>query len=148
MIYPGNGSNAINRIKTAIAQSLLIQDVGETLSCFHSAGYKLSILRITAYEVGWSPPMSLTAGRAREVAASCLCSESLTVSAGHVSLRMLAHYSHVRLANWRRALDPDSSRSSRGGYVTELGTIGHSEDSGSPQVTVSDPPHRLNVWWT
>ena len=54
--------------------------------------------------------------------------------AGHVSLKMLAHYSHVRLDAKRKALDALSNWGSVGGYGTNHGTNTPSEPKSSPQV--------------
>jgi integrase len=54
--------------------------------------------------------------------------------AGHVSPRMLAHYSHVRLEAKRKALDGLSGQGARSGYGTKHGTIDQPEDSTIPQV--------------
>ncbi len=51
--------------------------------------------------------------------------------AGHVSPRMLAHYSHVRLEAKRKALDALSSRGSGGSYGTNPDT---NEFPDAPQV--------------
>jgi len=54
--------------------------------------------------------------------------------AGHVSPRMLAHYSHVRLENRRKALDALSGRGSGGGYGTKHGTNEQTEGPIVPQA--------------
>jgi hypothetical protein len=55
--------------------------------------------------------------------------------AGHVSPRMLAHYSHVRLDAKRQALDALSSRGSRGSYGTNNDTNPGPERMPFSQVT-------------
>jgi len=54
--------------------------------------------------------------------------------AGHVSLRMLEHYSHIRLDAKRAALEALSQRSGRVGYVTNNDTKTLSALSDNPQV--------------
>ena len=58
--------------------------------------------------------------------------------AGHVSRKMLEHYSHIRLDAKRKALEALSNRPQRmeeqGGYGTKDTTIGLSESSTSTQV--------------
>ena len=54
--------------------------------------------------------------------------------AGHVSLKMLAHYSHVRLDAKRKALDALSGGSSGSGYGTNHDTIAPVAPEPSPQV--------------
>ncbi len=53
-----------------------------------------------------------------ELAESQASDQTIMAIAGHVSPRMLAHYSHVRLDAKRQALDALSSRALRGGYGT------------------------------
>ena len=69
-----------------------------------------------------------------ELAESLASDQTIMSIAGHVSPRMLAHYSHVRLENRRRALDTLSSRSSTGSHVTIHVTKGKSDGSVPPQV--------------
>lgn len=54
--------------------------------------------------------------------------------AGHVSLKMLAHYSHVRMAAKRKALDALSGGGSGGSYGTNNATNSLSEATPSSQV--------------
>jgi integrase len=54
--------------------------------------------------------------------------------AGHVSPKMLAHYSHVRMATKRKALDALSSGGPGGGYGTKRGTNSGRRILRSPQV--------------
>jgi len=54
--------------------------------------------------------------------------------AGHVSQRMLNHYSHIRLDAKRKALDSLSSRGKVTGYVTNHGTKQLNGEVPSPQV--------------
>ena len=54
--------------------------------------------------------------------------------AGHVSPKMLAHYSHVRLDAKRKALDAISSGGSTGGYGTNNVTNAQSAPRPNPQV--------------
>jgi len=53
-----------------------------------------------------------------ELAESRASDQTIMAIAGHVSARMLAHYSHVRLEAKRQALDALTGRGSRGGYGT------------------------------
>jgi len=53
-----------------------------------------------------------------ELAESLASDQTVMAIAGHVSPRMLAHYSHVRLDAKRQALDALSSKGSRGSYGT------------------------------
>jgi hypothetical protein len=75
-------------------------------------------------------------GFASQDAAKMAAREDATIMsiAGHVSPRMLAHYSHVRLENRRKALDALSSRNQDRGYVTIHVTKGKTEGSVPPQV--------------
>jgi hypothetical protein len=54
--------------------------------------------------------------------------------AGHVSPKMLAHYSHVRLDAKRQALDALSSKGSLWGYVTNHDTNAAVAPKPGPQV--------------
>jgi integrase len=57
--------------------------------------------------------------------------------AGHVSRKMLDHYSHIRLAAKRNALDQLSTAHGRGGYATNRATNGLPEGNGDAQVLES-----------
>jgi hypothetical protein len=54
--------------------------------------------------------------------------------AGHVSPKMLAHYSHVRMNAKRKALDPLSREDSRDSYGTNHDTKNQPAVSADPQV--------------
>ena len=54
--------------------------------------------------------------------------------AGHVSPKMLAHYSHVRLEAKRQALDALSTREAEGGHVTNNVTNGMASGSAEAEV--------------
>jgi hypothetical protein len=69
-----------------------------------------------------------------ELAESFASDQTIMSIAGHVSQRMLAHYSHVRLENRRKALDALSGGVTGGGYVTKHGTMAQSEGTAIPQV--------------
>ena len=68
-----------------------------------------------------------------ELAESQTSDQTIMSIAGHVSPRMLAHYSHVRLDAKRKALEAISSRNLRG-YGTKRVTNGHADDKLNPQV--------------
>jgi len=69
-----------------------------------------------------------------ELAESLASDQTVMAIAGHVSPRMLAHYSHVRLEAKRKALDALSQGVHRGGYVTNRVTNGQSPTVPLPQV--------------
>jgi integrase len=69
-----------------------------------------------------------------ELAESLTSEQTIMSIAGHVSPRMLAHYSHVRLENRRKALDALSSRGSAGGYGTKRDTKAPSDAMALPHV--------------
>src|SRR5215467_319668 len=54
--------------------------------------------------------------------------------AGHISPRMLEHYSHIRMEAKRQALDALSGSGSVGGHGTNDGTKSHSEPGQSLQL--------------
>ena len=54
--------------------------------------------------------------------------------AGHVSQKMLEHYSHIRLDAKRTALDALSQRSGRGGYGTNSATNEPEASNANSQV--------------
>ena len=54
--------------------------------------------------------------------------------AGHVSPKMLAHYSHVRIDAKRKALDALSGGGSAGGYGTKYDTNSQAQSTREPQV--------------
>jgi integrase len=68
-----------------------------------------------------------------ELAESQASDQTIMAIAGHVSPKMLAHYSHVRLDAKRRALDAISSGTSEG-YGTNHATDQTSEAKPGPQV--------------
>ena len=69
-----------------------------------------------------------------ELAESLTSDQTIMSIAGHVSPRMLAHYSHVRLEAKRRALDALSSGGAAGSYGTKHVTNGEAESVPHPQV--------------
>ena len=77
-----------------------------------------------------------------ELAESAASDSIIRSIAGHVSQKMLEHYSHVRLEAKRQALDAltttrlgtDSQGASEGSYVTRNVTKGASKEVRSPQV--------------
>ena len=69
-----------------------------------------------------------------ELAESQASDQTVMAIAGHVSQKMLAHYSHVRLDAKRRALDAISSGGSTGGYGTNHGTNAPVPPQPGPQV--------------
>ena len=69
-----------------------------------------------------------------ELAESQTSDQTIMSIAGHVSPRMLAHYSHVRLQAKRRALEALSNWSTREGYGTKTVTSPPAEGMPSPQV--------------
>ena len=80
-----------------------------------------------------------------ELAESAASDSVIRSIAGHVSQKMLEHYSHVRLEANRRALDAltitrlgsDNQGASEGGYVTRNVTKGGSEGMPAPEVIQS-----------
>ena len=80
------------------------------------------------------PPMVVYERAITELAEFLVSDQTIMSIAGLVSTRMLAHYSHVRLENRRKALDALSSRGPDGGYVTKHGTIEQSEGATISQV--------------
>ena len=67
--------------------------------------------------------------------AECQASEHTIRSiAGHVSQKMLEHYSHIRLDAKRTALDALSQRGGRAGYGTNNATNEPETDTVNPQV--------------
>jgi integrase len=62
-----------------------------------------------------------------ELAEGQASDQTIRSIAGHVSQRMLEHYSHVRLDAKRQALEALSRRGLKGSYGTNDGTISHSE---------------------
>ena len=69
-----------------------------------------------------------------ELAESQASDQTVMAIAGHVSPKMLAHYSHVRLDAKRRALDAISSGGSKGGYGTNHDTNVPPPPKPAPQV--------------
>ena len=69
-----------------------------------------------------------------ELAETQASDQTIMSIAGHVSSKMLAHYSHVRLDAKRRALDALSSGQSASGYVTNHVTNGSSVPAAHMQV--------------
>ena len=69
-----------------------------------------------------------------ELAESQASDQTVMAIAGHVSPKMLAHYSHVRLDAKRRALDALSSGGMAGGYGTNHDTNAFPSPKPSPQV--------------
>jgi hypothetical protein len=58
--------------------------------------------------------------------------------AGHVSRKMLAHYSHIRLDAKRKALDLLTGRDEPSGYVTNHDTKAPPPPKPGPQVVEMD----------
>ena len=75
-----------------------------------------------------------------ELAESATSDQTIMSIAGHVSPRMLAHYSHVRLEAKRKALTNLSSRSQDEGHVTIDVTMGLRRKTTSRNL--------LKIWWT
>ncbi len=73
-----------------------------------------------------------------ELAESQASEQTIMAIAGHVSPKMLAHYSHVRLEAKRRALDALSGGGSGGSYVTKNVTNEPVEGKLNPQVLEID----------
>jgi len=69
-----------------------------------------------------------------ELAESQASDQTVMAIAGHVSPKMLAHYSHVRLEAKRHALDALCSRGSTGGYDTNHDTNAPLPLKPGPQV--------------
>ena len=69
-----------------------------------------------------------------ELAESQASDQTVMAIAGHVSPKMLAHYSHVRLDAKRRALDALSNRDVTGGYGTNHDTNAPPSPKLGPQV--------------
>jgi integrase len=69
-----------------------------------------------------------------ELAESQASDQTVMAIAGHVSQKMLAHYSHVRLDAKRQALDALSKGGSTGGYGTNNDTNLPSSPKPGPQV--------------
>jgi integrase len=69
-----------------------------------------------------------------ELAESLASDQTIMSIAGHVSQRMLGHYSQIRLEAKRKALDALSTGDSRGGYGTKHGTTAASQFVRNPQV--------------
>ncbi len=70
-----------------------------------------------------------------ELAESSQASDQTVMAiAGHVSPRMLAHYSHVRLEAKRKALDALSGGGSGGSYGTKNVTNGEADGAVLPQL--------------
>jgi integrase len=69
-----------------------------------------------------------------ELAESQTSDQTIMSIAGHVSLKMLARYSHVRMNAKRKALDGLSGGGSTGGYGTNNDTNSPAQPKGQPQV--------------
>jgi Phage integrase family len=69
-----------------------------------------------------------------ELAESQASDQTVMAIAGHVSPKMLAHYSHVRLEAKRRALDALSSTDLTGVYATNHDTNGAVPPKPGPQL--------------
>jgi integrase len=69
-----------------------------------------------------------------ELAESQASEQTIMAIAGHVSRKMLAHYSHVRLDAKRKALAALSQRSKEQGYGTNNDTNASAQQSENPQV--------------
>jgi len=70
-----------------------------------------------------------------ELAEGQASEQTIRSIAGHVSLKMLEHYSHIRLDAKRAALNALSNRPQRSGYVTSNGTNESATASLEPQVS-------------
>jgi integrase-like protein len=70
-----------------------------------------------------------------ELAESTTSDQTIMSIAGHVSPRMLAHYSHVRLEAKRKALANLSSSPQEGSHVTIDVTNGAEKENNEPQLT-------------
>src|SRR5215472_9081185 len=75
-----------------------------------------------------------------ELAESQASDQTIMSIAGHVSPKMLAHYSHVRMEAKRKALDALSSVDSGSSYGTKHGTNPPGDSKQDSQV--------LKTWWT
>lgn len=73
--------------------------------------------------------------RDTELAEGQACDQTIRSIAGHVSQRMLEHYSHVRLDAKRAALDALSGTGPNPGYDTNHATKAEREVAADPQVT-------------
>jgi integrase len=69
-----------------------------------------------------------------ELAESQASERTIMAIAGHISPRMLDHYSHIRMEAKRRALDALSRQGSKGGYGTNDGTKCEAENKTDLQV--------------
>jgi hypothetical protein len=69
-----------------------------------------------------------------ELAESQASERTIMAIAGHISPRMLEHYSHIRMDAERKALDAISGRGLTGGYDTNDDTKPLSERVPAPQV--------------
>jgi hypothetical protein len=69
-----------------------------------------------------------------ELAESQASDQTVMAIAGHVSPKMLAHYSHVRMDAKRKALDALSGRGSGDGYDTKHDTNAAPAATPNPQV--------------
>jgi len=70
-----------------------------------------------------------------ELAESQASERTIMAISGHISPRMLEHYSHIRMDAKRKALDGLSARGSTGGYGTNNDTKPESERVPEPQFT-------------
>ena len=69
-----------------------------------------------------------------ELSESQASDQTIMSIAGHVSPKMLAHYSHIRMKAKREALDAISGRGSGGSYGTNSDTNSPRESTTLPQV--------------
>jgi integrase len=69
-----------------------------------------------------------------ELAESAASDQVIMSIAGHVSQKLLAHYSHVRLEAKRHALDALNRKVASGAYVTNHVTNGSIQETTNPQV--------------
>src|ERR1700730_4448507 len=69
-----------------------------------------------------------------ELAESSSSDQTIMAIAGHVSPKMLAHYSHIRLAAKRKALDALCAGASEAGYDTNNVTTAVKEPESDAQV--------------
>jgi integrase len=76
-----------------------------------------------------------------ELAKSQTSDQTIMSIAGHVSLKMLAHYSHVRMNAKRKALDALSGGRSDGGHGTNNGTNSSGKRSEASEDDRSDLPY-------
>jgi hypothetical protein len=70
-----------------------------------------------------------------ELAEGQASEQTIRSIAGHVSQKMLEHYSHIRLDAKRTALDALSRTSGRAGYVTNNATKGAEGGEANAQLT-------------